>query len=53
MGWPQITMIALWSFGLAIYMAKHGETHPDYNAFSYAIGIAITATILYFGGFFG
>jgi hypothetical protein len=54
MHWPQITMIVLLSLGAGMHIMKHGEPRTEkYNMFYQFVGIGITVTLLYFGGFFG
>jgi hypothetical protein len=53
MGWPQITMIVLLGLGVARGMFKHGEDDGEVNFFASAIGAALTAWLLWAGGFWG
>lgn len=51
---PQIIMICLFVFDLAINMAKHGETKEEkYNAGIAFLSIIINTGLLWWGGFFG
>jgi len=52
---PQIIMVCLFVFNLAIHMAKHGETKEGekYNAGITFLSIMIETGILWWGGFFG
>jgi hypothetical protein len=53
LGWPQITLGLLMIWGSARAGASYGEPKkPDtYDAVDVLIGPAITAALLYFGGF--
>ncbi len=53
MGWPQITWIALMALSFGIAASRHGESQGKHNAFTSLVAIAINATLLYYGGFFG
>ena len=51
---PQIIMICLFVFNLAINMAKHGEIKEEkYNAGIAFLSIIINTGLLWWGGFFG
>lgn len=52
---PQIIMICLCVFNLAINMAKHGEVKEGekYNAGITFLSIMIEIGLLWWGGFFG
>ncbi len=52
MSWPQITMIVLLALGVGVSTAKHGESRPPYNGFLAIGSAAISAWLLYVGGFF-
>lgn len=53
MEWPQVTWIALAAAGVAISIVKHGQPREPFNFWVVSIGTAITAGLLYAGGFFG
>ena len=51
--WPQVIWCALALLGLGIHIAKNGEpTGGRYSGWVKFIAVAITATILWCGGFF-
>jgi hypothetical protein len=52
MGAPQIIMIVLYALGLAVTAEKHGEPRSNHNLGSQAVATAISAGLLYWGGFF-
>jgi len=51
--WPQITYVVLAMLGLGVNLAKHGEPQKPHNAYTSIISLALSITLLYFGGFFG
>jgi len=53
MGWPQVTLIALATAGVAISAVKHGQPRENYNWLVTVAATAIMASLLYAGGFFG
>ena len=52
MGWPQITIIAMYAAGVALAAALHGQPRPPYSLWSQLFAVAIGASLLYAGGFF-
>lgn len=53
MGTPQIIICVLYTLGLGINLAKHGEPKNDkYNFFSSCITVAIVIGLLIWGGYF-
>lgn len=49
---PQIIMIILYAFGVSQHVMRHGEQRRDkYNGWAYIIGVAGSATLLWWGGF--
>lgn len=51
--WPQILWCVAALIGIAIAMSKNGKPRTGtYNSGATLIGIAIAATVLYYGGFF-
>ena len=52
-GPPQIIWIALSCLGLGLAIAKHGEPREPYDATAVAVSFVISATLLWWGGFFG
>lgn len=53
MGWPQVTYIALLAASVGIALVKHGEPRKPWDAWDHVLGAALTAFLLYAGGFFG
>jgi hypothetical protein len=51
--WPQITWMIISAMGWGITLAKHGDPQPNYSIIVTSISMAIGATLLYYGGFFG
>lgn len=51
MGTPQVVWIVLAAIGVTLHMVKHGE-RTTYNFVASVIATAISAGILYWGGFF-
>lgn len=52
--WPQITELALMGISIGVAVAKHGEPKREkHNAPATIIAMAVSAAILYYGGFFG
>jgi len=52
MKWPQIIMIVLLAVGIGIDLQRHGEEKKGrHSAWTTFIGAAITAAILWWGGF--
>ena len=49
----QIIVLVLWSMRLGVTISKHGQVKSEekHNVWRIIIGIAIAATILYYGGF--
>jgi len=53
MGWPQVTIIAVYALSLGICLAMHGKPRTgNYNVGHAVIGSALVLVPLYFGGFF-
>jgi len=53
MGWPQVTIIALFALSLGVSLALHGKPRTGNHSFGVAlISAALTLVPLYFGGFF-
>lgn len=50
--WPQYLLLALICLSAGVTLAKHGDEHPDYNFFTFALALAIEMAILIAGGFF-
>lgn len=53
--WPQVTLIIIWTLRLMLHAVKNGELYDPpgkYNLGATVIGLGVTATILYCGGFF-
>lgn len=51
-GWPQLIYLGLSFLSLGIVIANNGKPREPYNAGSYALGLAITYPLLWWGGFF-
>ena len=54
MHWPQITLLALWTLGLGVHLARHGERvqQSHYNFPARLIGVSVWVCLLWAGGFF-
>jgi hypothetical protein len=51
---PQIIIVCLWILGLVVHILKHGEEKVDkYNFYEQFFYVAITFSLLSWGGFFG
>jgi hypothetical protein len=49
---PQIVMIVLYAMSTGISIAQHGKAKTGkHNFFVHIVGVAIGASILYWGGF--
>ena len=55
LGIPQILIIVLYTLGVGISLAKHGEMEESkkHNVVPTLIGTAIQVALLWWGGFFG
>lgn len=54
MGWPQVTIIALYALSLGVTLALHGKPRTGKHSFFTGLfGASLTLVPLYFGGFFG
>ena len=55
LGVPQILIIVLYTLGVGISLAKHGEMEESkkHNVVPTLIGTAIQVALLWWGGFFG
>lgn len=51
-GWPEHIMIALMALTLIAYFFMHGKPRKNYNFYEGFFNFAVTAYLLYFGGFF-
>ncbi len=51
MNGAQVTMIAIYAAGLALTMAKHGESRGEYNLGIFLVSTTIEVAILLWGGF--
>lgn len=59
MGWPQLTLLAMWTIGIGVHLAKHGEPIkgykgdlPRYNWIVRTLATGIWVWLLWMGGFF-
>ena len=50
---PQIIIIVLLAYNVGSSVAKHGKPQDDYNGWVSLISAIITASLLWWGGFFG
>jgi high-affinity Fe2+/Pb2+ permease len=54
MKWPQITLIVLWALNIGMTMREHGKSKIEKaNVWTTLFSLAIVATLLYYGGFWG
>lgn len=53
MGWPQITLLVLMAMSLGMALAKDGEPKGNWSFGWSCVSTAISAGLLYAGGFFG
>ena len=54
MGTPQIIWLLLVGIGLGVDIARHGQPRKGtHSAGTSAVGLAVAAALLYWGGFFG
>lgn len=52
MDWPQIVWIVLTAIGCGFAIALHGQPRKSVDAGSFLLGQALSAWLLYMGGFF-
>lgn len=52
MGWPQLVWIGLACLGAGVSLALHGKPRDPHNFWTAMLGTAISAGLLYAGGFF-
>ena len=49
---PQLLMFAIYCITFTVHATRHGEDYDlEYNVWGRLLAIAISATILYYGGF--
>ena len=53
LGIPQIIWLVMAVFGLIYEIINHGKPREPHNAYAFAIGMVISFSLLYWGGFFG
>lgn len=53
LGIPQIIWLVMAIFGLIYEIINHGKPQQPRNAYAFAIGMVISFSLLYWGGFFG
>ena len=51
LGWPEWTIIVMWTLVLLVSFAKNGEPKGEWDFVGVAMMMVIYAFILYFGGF--
>lgn len=49
---PQIILVILWTITITVSIYKHGQ-ESTWNFYQSVIGVAINASLLWWGGFFG
>ena len=53
LGIPQIIWLVMAIFGLIYEVINHGKPQQPHNAYAFTIGMVISFSLLYWGGFFG
>lgn len=53
LGIPQIIWLVFAVIGLIDEIVEHGKPQQPHNAYAFAIGMVISFSLLYWGGFFG
>lgn len=51
-GWPQTLVILLSIIGLVLVARDHGKPRKPENIWTHLVGVAITYSLLIWGGFF-
>lgn len=53
MGAPQIILLGLWTLGLGVHLARHGQRREErYHFGGRAIATVVWVALLWWGGFF-
>lgn len=53
LGIPQLIWLVFAVIGLIVEIVEHGKPRDPHNAYTFAIGMVISFSLLYWGGFFG
>ena len=53
LGIPQLIWLIFAIIGLIVEIVEHGKPREPHNAYTFAIGMVISFSLLYWGGFFG